>query len=131
MASTKSTLPLTEAPKLAYNDSPEVIDDLIHHLNSSRVIEYTNDTKECASRSYTKHSFAYPHQVPSAIFYPKTTADVSAIVKAAHERNIAITAYSGGTSVSGALAATRGKFHSLINIYTNYPFSETKTDCNF
>ncbi|KAF2659907.1 hypothetical protein K491DRAFT_590199 [Lophiostoma macrostomum CBS 122681] len=41
------------------------------------------------------------------VVYPKTTADVSVIVKACHARNIAVISFGGGTSLGGALSATR------------------------
>lgn len=44
----------------------------------------------------------------SLIVYPNTTEQVSAIAKVCHERKIPMTAFSGGTSLEGTLAATNG-----------------------
>ena len=71
-------------------------------------IEHSIDSVECASRSNTRHYAAQPVEVPTAIFYPKTTEDVPTIVRSCHEKRIAITAFGGGTSLGGALTATRG-----------------------
>ncbi|KAF2110691.1 hypothetical protein BDV96DRAFT_603764 [Lophiotrema nucula] len=105
MPTQKSTLPLSEAPKPTYNHTPENIEDLCQNLAEQL---FTNDTTICFSKSKTRHSFAQPHESPAAVFRPRTTEEVSAIAKACHERNIAITSYGGGTSLGGALAATRG-----------------------
>ena len=54
--------------------------------------------------SYT----AKDHEVHNCIVKPETTEDVSAIMKVCHKRRIPVTAYSGGTSLEGHYAATRG-----------------------
>jgi len=46
--------------------------------------------------------------VPFMIVQPLTTDNVSAIMKICHERRIPVTPYSGGTSLEGHFAATRG-----------------------
>jgi D-lactate dehydrogenase (cytochrome) len=98
----KSTLPLSEAPSLSYNHSQENIDGLLPNIESTSLPEV------CASKSSTPLSFAPPEHVPLLVLYPKSTQDVSSILKACHERNIAVTSFGGGTSLGGALAATRG-----------------------
>ncbi|KAI5807810.1 hypothetical protein BZA77DRAFT_33096 [Pyronema omphalodes] len=45
---------------------------------------------------------------PFLILYPSTTAEVSAIAKICHTRRIPMTAFSGGTSLEGHFAPTRG-----------------------
>lgn len=49
-----------------------------------------------------------PGDVPFCIVKPGNTAQVSAIMKICHERKIPVTPYSGGTSLEGHFAATRG-----------------------
>lgn len=49
-----------------------------------------------------------PGDVPFAIVKPGTTEEVSAIMKVCHQRRIPVTPYSGGTSLEGHFAATRG-----------------------
>lgn len=105
MFSSKSTLSLSEAPYLTYNHSQEHITELIRHVGN---IEHSADSEECTSKSSTTHSTAQSGQSPKAVFYPKTTEDVSKIVRTCNERNIAVTSFGGGTSMGGALTATRG-----------------------
>jgi D-lactate dehydrogenase (cytochrome) len=45
---------------------------------------------------------------PFLILYPSTTEEVSQIMKVCHQRLIPVTAYSGGTSLEGHYAPTRG-----------------------
>ncbi|GME37303.1 D-lactate dehydrogenase [Neofusicoccum parvum] len=49
-----------------------------------------------------------PGDVPFAVVKPGTTEEVSAIMKVCHQRRIPVTPYSGGTSLEGHFAATRG-----------------------
>jgi D-lactate dehydrogenase (cytochrome) len=49
-----------------------------------------------------------PGDVPFAILKPGSTEEVSGIMKVCHRRRIPVTAYSGGTSLEGHFAATRG-----------------------
>lgn len=49
-----------------------------------------------------------PEEVPFAIVYPKSTEEVSKIMKVCHTRHIPVTALSGGTSLEGHFAPTRG-----------------------
>ena len=107
MASSKSTLPLSEAPKLVYNHSESNIRGLCTQLQQSHAIRHSIDLASRIPKSHTPHSPALDSQIPLAVLYPRSTEDVSAIVKACHERHIAITAFAGGTSLGGALTATR------------------------
>ncbi|ORY07683.1 hypothetical protein BCR34DRAFT_570521 [Clohesyomyces aquaticus] len=105
----KSTLALLDAPELTYNHSTANISELCTQIRGqARDIEYTSDPALCIPKSNTRHSPASSSQVPLVIFYPKSTADVSVIAKACHERYVAITSFGGGTSLGGALASTRG-----------------------
>jgi D-lactate dehydrogenase (cytochrome) len=107
MASPKSTLPLAESPRPAYDHSDPNIQDLIRHL-ASHDIEHDTGVEERTSKSSTKHSPATKDQIPKAVFFPHTTQDTALIVKACHERNVAVTSFGGGTSLGGVLTATRG-----------------------
>ena len=51
---------------------------------------------------------ASPDEQPFMIVYPSTTDEVSRIARVCHERRIPMTAYSGGTSLEGHYAVTRG-----------------------
>ena len=49
-----------------------------------------------------------PRDHAAIILFPRSTEEVSQLVKICHQRRIPITPFSGGTSLEGALAATRG-----------------------
>ncbi|PSN71699.1 FAD-binding domain-containing protein [Corynespora cassiicola Philippines] len=66
-----------------------------------------SDRESHAGSSWSSHP-AKPGDVPFAVVKPATTQEVSAIMKICHERKIPVTAYSGGTSLEGHFAATRG-----------------------
>lgn len=51
---------------------------------------------------------AEPSDLPFCVVKPKDTLEVSAIMKICHDRKIPVTAYSGGTSLEGQFAATKG-----------------------
>ena len=61
-----------------------------------------------------------PDERPFLVIYPSTTEEVSGVVKICHQRRIPITGYSGGTSLEGHYAATRGgiciDFHRMDRI---------------
>ncbi|KAF2662516.1 hypothetical protein K491DRAFT_585010 [Lophiostoma macrostomum CBS 122681] len=57
--------------------------------------------------SWSSHP-SEPGDVPFCIVKPGSTREVSALMKICHERRIPVTAYSGGTSLEGHFAATRG-----------------------
>ena len=48
------------------------------------------------------------HEVPFCVVYPGTTEEVSKIMKVCHQRKVPVTALSGGTSLEGHFAPTRG-----------------------
>ncbi|KAL5399408.1 hypothetical protein PMIN03_001101 [Paraphaeosphaeria minitans] len=104
-----STLALEDAPPPTYNHTQDNITALIQDIQSaSPSTAYSTNAADLISTSSTNHSYAPPEQVSKAVFYPKTTENTSVILKACHRRRIAVTAYSGGTSLPGALANSRG-----------------------
>ena len=66
------------------------------------------DINERRAHSITKWSPAAPFQIPDAVVFPKSTEDVSAIMKLCSQNRIPVIGYCGGTSMPGAIAATRG-----------------------
>jgi D-lactate dehydrogenase (cytochrome) len=65
-------------------------DELISHSNSAWSTYTQNNSK------------------PFLIVFPSSTEDVSAIMKVCHRRKVPVTGYSGGTSLEGHYAPTRG-----------------------
>ncbi|KAI4135209.1 MAG: hypothetical protein LQ341_005909 [Variospora aurantia] len=78
--------------------------ELVAHLGFDCVI---SDSDILRSRSSTPWSPAPPSQYPAKVVTPRTTADVSQIMKICSRRRVPVTAFSGGTSFYGALSATR------------------------
>ncbi|KAF1831329.1 hypothetical protein BDW02DRAFT_572171 [Decorospora gaudefroyi] len=60
-----------------------------------------------AGSSWSSHP-SQPGDVPYCVVRPASTQEVSAIMKICHERRIPVTPYSGGTSLEGHFAATKG-----------------------
>ncbi|KAF1957193.1 D-lactate dehydrogenase [Byssothecium circinans] len=104
----QSTLPLSSAPQLSYHHSDANIQGLINDIQTrGEDIKWTSEPTTCTSRSSTRHSPASGDQVPKAVFWPKNTGQVAEILRACWERRIAVSSYSGGTSLGGALTASR------------------------
>lgn len=90
-----------------YNTSKESIKSLISEI-SQRGIEHSTDPAVRDSKANTPHSPVSAEKTPVTVFFPKSTQDVSIILKTCNERRIAVTSFSGGTSFGGALTSTRG-----------------------
>lgn len=93
--------------KYIYNHSKSNITNLIAALQPHK-IESSTDSEILDSKANTPHSPVQSHETPVAVFFPTSTHHVSAILKECHERRVAVTTFSGGTSFGGALTATRG-----------------------
>lgn len=63
---------------------------------------------ERRTHSITKWSPAAPSHIPDLVVLPQTSADVSAIMRLCSRSRIPVVGYCGGTSMPGAIAATRG-----------------------
>jgi D-lactate dehydrogenase (cytochrome) len=90
-----------------YEHSKSNIDDLVAAISKDN-IECSIDPSIRDPKSNTPHSPALSHETPLAVFFPKSTQETSIIVKACNERRIAVTSFSGGTSLGGALTALKG-----------------------
>ncbi|KAI4684805.1 uncharacterized protein J4E88_004246 [Alternaria novae-zelandiae] len=66
-----------------------------------------NDLESHSGSSWSSHP-SQPGDVPFCVVKPGSTQEVSAIMKVCHERKIPVTPYSGGTSLEGHFAATKG-----------------------
>ena len=66
------------------------------------------DLQVCAAHAWSRWSESSPSHRASLILYPKTTDHASAILRVCHRRLIPVTPCSGGTGLSGSIAATRG-----------------------
>ena len=90
-----------------YNHTERTISHLAQTL-SAHGIAYTRDRATLVSKAHTPQSAAGAAEVPGLVAFPASTADVSAVLAACHAARVAVTAFAGGTSFGGALAAARG-----------------------
>lgn len=105
----RSTLPLSQAPQLEHDISDPNINaakaEFIDLLGYDGVNIVPGDLN---ARSSTEWSPSPTQQLAAMIVFPCTTSHVSEIMKICHKRRIPVTPFSGGTSLDGALATTRG-----------------------
>lgn len=107
-----STLPLGAISKPPrHNTSPKELEaawaDFVAIVGKENVstLEDVITTHATSDWSTHKHS---PSERPFCVVYPASTDEVSRIMKVCHTRRIPATGYSGGTSLEGHFAATRG-----------------------
>jgi len=109
--STSSTLPLVASVKPRHNTSPANLEaawtDFVAIVGEENVSTTDTDLEHHAGSEWSTH-IRNPGEKPFLVVYPKTTEDVSKIMKICHQRQIPVTAYSGGTSLEGHFAPTRG-----------------------
>lgn len=104
-----STLSPQDYPPLHYDHTSSNISSLIQAITSaSPGVTYSTNPIDLTPTSSTNHSYAPPEQVSKVVFYPRSTEDTSALLKECHARRVAVTAFSGGTSLPGALTNSRG-----------------------
>ncbi|KAL8724053.1 MAG: hypothetical protein Q9181_007007 [Wetmoreana brouardii] len=105
----RSTAPLIDMPPIEHNTTEQNISEaksaIFPLLGSDGII---TSLDERHARSNTPWFHASPSQSPAPVVLPRSTYDVSAILKICSRRRIPVTAFFGGTSLPGALAATRG-----------------------
>ena len=106
-----STLPLskTKAPKydLGKANLEAAWTDLAEIVGDDNISTKQGDIDMHASSDWSSHR-ADPAHRAFCVVYPASTAEVSAIMKVCHKRRIPVVAYSGGTSLEGHFAPTRG-----------------------
>ena len=104
-----STLPLSQTPKPLHNITEENMSEarkeLIGIVGRDGIDEIPANLQ---SRSRTEWSPSPGSTCAALIVFPHNTKDVSEIMKVCHRRRIPVTGFSGGTSLDGALASTRG-----------------------
>ncbi|KAL4869637.1 hypothetical protein BDV12DRAFT_167337 [Aspergillus spectabilis] len=112
-----ASLPTTSTTNLYDLDSPR------HDISSSNLQAAWVDFVEIIGKENvsTEHADLVSHagsdwssyktkenEKPFLVLYPSTTEEVSRIMKVCHQRLIPVTPYSGGTSLEGHFAPTRG-----------------------
>ncbi|KAI9842062.1 MAG: D-lactate ferricytochrome c oxidoreductase [Sclerophora amabilis] len=81
--------------------------DFVAVVGKDNVSTRDDDLKYHSGSEWSSHVTS-PDEKPFLIVFPSSTEEVSQIAKICHQRRIPITAYSGGTSLEGHFAATRG-----------------------
>lgn len=81
--------------------------DLCQIVGKENVSTSDDDCKSHSGSEWSSYT-TKPSEVPFAIVYPASTEEVSKIMKVCHKRRIPVTAMSGGTSLEGHFAPTRG-----------------------
>ncbi|KAL8833062.1 MAG: hypothetical protein Q9170_004524 [Blastenia crenularia] len=105
-SSTKSTLRMGSITHdISEVNLKEACTDFAAILGSDCIL---SDNEVLRAHSSTPWSPASLSQIPALVVTPKSTSEVSEIMKICSRRRIPVIAYSGGTSFAGALTATRG-----------------------
>ncbi|KAF2458175.1 hypothetical protein BDY21DRAFT_284737 [Lineolata rhizophorae] len=81
--------------------------DFCDIVGAENVSTSADDAHAHAGSDWSSHDNP-ASEVPFAVVRPSTTEQVSRLMKVCHIRRIPVTAYSGGTSLEGHFAATRG-----------------------
>jgi len=106
-----STLPLADAIPPKHNLDKANLEaawtDMVAIVGADNV-STTEGDREMYSGSEWSSYVTKPSERPFMVVSPASTEEVSKLVKVCHERRIPITAYTGGTSLEGHFAATRG-----------------------
>jgi D-lactate dehydrogenase (cytochrome) len=81
--------------------------DFVAVVGKENVSTVEGDLKSHAGSDWSSHVSPDSEQ-PFLVVYPSSTEEVSEIMKICHKRRIPVTGYSGGTSLEGHFAPTRG-----------------------
>jgi D-lactate dehydrogenase (cytochrome) len=93
--------------KYTYNHSPLFITALIDHATAHN-IEHSIDPAIRNSKSNVPQSPASSDEIPTVVFWPKTTQDTSTLLAECHRCHISVTTFGAGTSFGGALTNNGG-----------------------
>lgn len=106
-----STLPLSETQPPQHNTAPTNLEaawaDFRDVVGQENISTEASDLASHSGSEWSSHP-SLPGDRPFCVVKPATTEQVSEIMKICHRRRIPVTAYSGGTSLEGHFAATRG-----------------------
>ncbi|KAK4551842.1 D-lactate ferricytochrome c oxidoreductase [Recurvomyces mirabilis] len=108
---TASTLPLSQTTPPQHNTSPSNLQaawsDFKAIVGEENISTTDSDLTSHSGSEWSSYP-SLPGDRPFAVLKPGSTEDVSKIMSVCHRRRIPVTAYSGGTSLEGHFAATRG-----------------------
>ena len=108
---TRSTAPLETFAPPKHNISEANMEaawtELRDLVGKENISLERSELESHSGSSWSSHA-AEPGDVPFCVVKPGNTHQVSAIMKICHDRRIPVTPYSGGTSLEGHFAATKG-----------------------
>jgi D-lactate dehydrogenase (cytochrome) len=108
---TSSTTPLSDTKPVKHNTTPSNLQaawaDFVGILGKENVSTDEFDLESHAGSEFSTYS-PKDTEKPFIVVYPSTTEEVSSIMKTCHQRLIPVTPFSGGTSLEGQYAPTRG-----------------------
>lgn len=107
-----STTRLDELAPPSYCQDPKRFEDAIiklKHILGDNPDNFSVSKSELDAHSdtYFNSHHARPDQRPQIILFPRTTSDVSEILKVCHEYEVPVIPFSGGTSLEGHFLPTR------------------------
>ncbi|KAI9785650.1 MAG: hypothetical protein M1816_008273 [Peltula sp. TS41687] len=94
------------APKYATPTEMEMAIEEIRQTISDDVI--STDDEDLLAHGYSEWSTTNVETLPVAVAYPKSTEEVSRIVKVCHKHRVPMIPFSGGTSLEGNFSAPYG-----------------------
>ena len=107
-----STTPIYLAPTPKHNLSKGNLEaswaDFVNLLGEEYVSTAPSELARHSSSDWSSHPRQPGDPLPFLVLFPSTTKEVSGIMKICHQRRLPVTAFSGGTSLEGHFAPTRG-----------------------
>ncbi|RPB22399.1 FAD-binding domain-containing protein [Terfezia boudieri ATCC MYA-4762] len=107
-----STTPIHLSPAPKHNLSKGNLEaswtDFVSLLGEDHVSTAPSELARHSSSDWSSHPRQPGEPLPFLILFPSTTKEVSEIMKICHKRRLPATAFSGGTSLEGHFAPTRG-----------------------
>ena len=104
-------MPLSQTKVPKHNTAPATLQaawsDFAAIVGEDNVSTQDDDLTSHSGSEWSSHPSS-PGDRPFAVVRPGSTEEVSEIMKVCHRRRIPVTGYSGGTSLEGHFAATRG-----------------------
>lgn len=130
-----STLPLNQLQSPEYCTDPKQIAAVVKQLKAA--LNNDPETFSDAKTDLDSHSDTYfnthhptADQRPQIILFPRSTEDVSKILKICHDNKLPVIPFSGGTSLEGHFLPTRGRSTVVIDVskFMNHIKKLNKTD---
>ncbi|EDO17049.1 hypothetical protein Kpol_530p19 [Vanderwaltozyma polyspora DSM 70294] len=116
-----STLSLSDLKSPEYCTDPKKLKEVVSQLKQildNDANHYSQTKSELDDHSDTYFNTHHPdkNQRPFIILYPRTTEDVSKIMKLCHDNEVPVIPYSGGTSLEGHYLPTRPNCCVVIDV---------------